>query len=86
MAALTRKQLADLDVVFRHARRAREYLNNPAVAVARRGGVATTTLHYTRADGSVLYEVNKEYGSDLTGLDTAIAVLESFIANNSGGL
>ena len=84
MANLTRKQLAELDLAFRHARRAHDYLTRPDVAVARKGQPATTTLHYTRADGSTLYEVNKEYGSDLTGLETAMSVLESFIAKNRG--
>jgi hypothetical protein len=47
----------------------------PSVAVARKGGPATTTLHYTRADGSTLYEVAKDIGSDLTGLDAGIKAL-----------
>ena len=77
---LTKKARDDLRFVLRNAERAHIYISSPNIAVARKGGPATTTLHYTRADGSALYEVDKEIGSDLTGLKSAIAALATFIA------
>jgi hypothetical protein len=44
--------------------------------------MATTTLHYTRADGKTLYEVNKEIGSEFIMLSTAISKLKDFIAEH----
>jgi hypothetical protein len=84
MARLTRKQTKSLEFALRHAVRALEYVMSPDVAIARKGGAATTTLHYTRADGAVLYEVCKDIGSDLTGLPTAVAELRTFLATNGG--
>jgi len=79
MATLTRKQRAAIEYALRNAERARAYLFSDSVAIARKGGVATTSLHYARVDGAVLYEVEKAYGSDLTGLDSAIGALRSFL-------
>jgi len=64
---------------LQHAERARAFLRSPAIAVCRKGGPATTTLHYTRADGSTLYEISTDLGSDLQGLDTTIAELRRFL-------
>lgn len=84
MAKLTRRQLTDLEHVLYHAKRAQAYLADPSVAVCRSGGPATTSLHYTRADGTggSLYPVDKEIGSDLTGLPESIRLLESFLTPN----
>lgn len=79
MAKLTHKQTAKLETVLYHLKRAQKYLGQAKIAIAQRDTMATTTLHYTRADGSVLYEVNKEYGSDLTGLADGIRMLEMFV-------
>ena len=76
---LTLKQRRSIEFALRHAERAYAYIMADSMAVARKGGMATTTLHYTRADGSTLYEVAKDIGSDLTGLPTAIAELRSFL-------
>lgn len=67
--AMTKKDRARIDRAIGHLTRAINFINDPRTAVAFKGGMATTTLHYTRADGAVLYEVSKEIGSDLTGLE-----------------
>lgn len=76
---LTQKQIKQLDTVLYHLERANKYLMNPELATAMRCRMATTTLHYTRGDGKVLYEVEKEYGSDLVGLRDGIRLLRLFI-------
>lgn len=79
---LTKKAREELRAILRNAERAREYIHSDRVAVCRRDTQATTTRHYTRADGSVLYEVERAYGSDLVGLDVAIDRLASFLATH----
>lgn len=84
MAKLTRKQTEALQATLYHLKRAEKYIHDPLTAVTRRCSVATTTLHYTRADGSVLYEVDREIGSDLTGLREGIRRLERFLSGPTG--
>ena len=79
MAKLTRKQVSRIGYALRNAERAHAYIMRADRAVAIKGGIATTTLHYTRADGAVLYEVDKQIGSDLCGLESCIAELKSFL-------
>jgi len=76
---MTKAARRELEAVLRNAVRAREYVMAEGTAVCRRRTMATTTLDYTRADGSVLCEVQRAYGSDLCGLDTAIQRLEGFL-------
>jgi hypothetical protein len=82
MPRLTRKQARHLQQAVDHLTRAINYLAWPNVVVARRGDRPTTTLHYTRPDGAVLYEVNKDIGSDLTGLEMGRKALVDFLAAN----
>ena len=82
MSKLTKNDRIALRIVLLHAERAKSFLDDPQIAVARRGTIATTTLHYSRADGSTLYEINKEYGSNLTGLESAIERLGHFLATH----
>ena len=79
MAKLTRSARHELEAVLRNLQRGERYLFKPDTAIAVKGGVATTTLHYTRPDGAVLYEVVKEYGSDLCGIVTARERLEQIL-------
>jgi len=78
---LTRKLQKRIEYALRNAERAEAYIMSKDVAVCRRESFASTTLHYTRADGGILYEVERAYGSDLTGLQSAIAELRSIIAS-----
>jgi len=69
MSHLTGKQKRQIQRAIDHLDRAIEFIRSPRVAVAIREKMATTTLHYTRAlDGAILYEIDKEIGSDLCGL------------------
>ncbi len=82
MAKLTKAQQRHLQRALAHAERAHAYLMSDQIAVARKDRAATTTLHYTRSDGSTLYEVQKEYGSDLTGLADCIADLKALLSSS----
>ena len=63
--------------VLAHLHRVRTYLLKPDVAICRKGnGQATTTLHAVRPDGVTFYEIEKEIGSELALLFTAIDHLE----------
>ena len=79
MSKLTKKQTAELESILRRLNQASAYLMADDVAVCRKGGVASTTLHYTRQDGSVLYEVNKQTGSQLCQLQEGMRQLLNFI-------
>lgn len=83
MAKLTKTQKTELHEALRALERARRYLCNPGTAVARRCPRATTALHYTRADGTVLYEVTKDSGSDLVGLFDGIDRLRRFLETDA---
>lgn len=77
---LTRKQRRTLEHVLADAQRAQMFLHRADVAVGRVSQHATTTLHFTRADGQAFYAVDKHYGSDLVGLQSAIESLRAFLA------
>jgi hypothetical protein len=79
MARFTGKQRREIERAIGHLQRAAKFLAQPRVAVATRDDRATTTAHYTRADGGVLYEINKEIGSDLCGLDMGLRALRDLI-------
>ncbi len=71
MAKFTKVQRRALEQALYHLKRGREYLKQTSVVVAVRSEHATTTLHYTRGDGAVLYPIDKQIGSDLAGFDFA---------------
>jgi hypothetical protein len=81
MAKLTNRQRKALADVLYDLRRVQRYLDAHAVCI--KGGAATTTLHYTRQDGTVLYEVEKWIGSELAIFPTAIANLHNFLFTDS---
>lgn len=79
MSKLTKKQRTAIEYALRNAERAFMFIQSGHIVVARKGGPATTTLHYARADGSTLYEIDKQIGSDLTGLENTIKALSDFL-------
>jgi len=79
MANLTRKQRESLETILYHAKRAERYVRQPNISIARKGGMASTTLHCVNQQGTVLYEVDKEIGSDLCGLYDAVRSLDRFL-------
>jgi hypothetical protein len=88
VAKLTIKQRKALERVLYDIRRAKAYIDRPDTVVCGRSDMATTTLHYTRGDGTggALYALNKEYGSDLCGMESAERALQAFIANHMGAV
>ena len=80
MAKLTKAQRASIERALYHANRANAYIMAPDLALCRRERFATTTLHYTRGDGAILYEVAK-HSSHLVGLPDAIRDLERILAD-----
>jgi hypothetical protein len=77
--AMTKKQLKQLEDIQMLLLRSQAWLMSDGIAVARAGNQATTDLHFVRPDGATLYPVDKEIGSDLALLHTAIAKLNQFI-------
>ena len=81
MARLTRAQRREVETAIGELRRGMGFIANPRIAVGHLGRApATTTLHFTRADGATFYAINKEIGSDLCGFDFAIRALRRLLA------
>jgi hypothetical protein len=79
MAKLTLKQRGALNSILMDASRANAYIMSPETAVCYRKDRSTTTLDYTRPDGAVLTEAQREYGSLLCRLPEAIRKLQAFL-------
>ena len=84
MAKLTKKDRAALESVLQNAERAERYIMREDIAVCRVGKQpATTTREFTRScDDRKLYEVERAYGSDLCGMQTAIGKLRDFLRSH----
>ena len=80
---LTQKQAAHLRLILNDLERAHAYINKPTTILAVVKGMATTTLDFTLPGGRAAFEVDKEIGSNLTGLAMGISKLTHFLANNS---
>ena len=83
MGRLTGKQVQTIENALYHLDRATRYIFAPQNAVCVRGTRADTTLHYTRADGQTMYEVQREYGSDLCGIRDARRALQAMLDLNT---
>lgn len=81
MARMTKAQRGQLEAALYHAKRALAYIDRDNIAVCLKGDKATTTLHYTREDGSSLYPLCKDIGSDLCGLQDAVRILQNILTN-----
>ena len=79
MAKLTKKDAAELIRIITQAERAQNYILSDRIAVCTRDRLASTTLHYSRADGASLFEVAKDIGSEFCLLSTAIRNLKQFV-------
>lgn len=83
MARLTKADRKTLADALRNAERAANYVFSDHIAVARVSNTATTTLDFKReCDDRTLYEVEREYGSDLCGLRNAIDILGHYLATH----
>ena len=77
---MLKRDRRELELIMLDLKRAHDYIQSQRVAVCIIGGVATTTLHMTRPmDGAVFYEVNKQTGSQLTGLAEGMRKLERML-------
>lgn len=88
MAKLSKKKMDELWRILKHFQRASDYIQRPDVSVTHKSKHATTVLHFTRPEPPAalrqgepyaLYEVDKQIGSDLTGLEEGIRTLTHFI-------
>ena len=74
---LTKKASRNLQRILEHARRAQAFLADPSIEVCRKS-TPTTTLHFVRGDEGMC-PIDKNVGSNLTGLEDAIKGLEDFL-------
>ena len=81
MARLTKQQRTTLALAERHLTRALDFIMSERIAVARVERQATTTLHYVRPDGTALYSIAKDIGSDLTGLPEGLRHVRALLDN-----
>lgn len=81
MAKLTRDQRRRLERAEISLKRVRAFIMRPDIALCRRDRMATTTLHYSRADGTHLSEINREHGSELCFIDTALSELAGLLGS-----
>lgn len=82
MGKITKYQQKELSLVLNNIGRTIEFIEQDTIAICRRDSTATTTLHYTRDDGCVLYEINKRLGSKLVSLWQAEDTLKTFLEQN----
>lgn len=71
MAKLTKEQTKILEIILYDIERAIDYIMADNLAICNREKYASTTLHYTRQDGKVLYEVAK-HSSNIVGFQQAM--------------
>jgi hypothetical protein len=86
MAALTRKQTAEIEAALTALLRAKAFIDSPHIAICRASDAATTTLHYTKQSAggpAALYPITKEAGSDWCLADDAARRLTAFLRNHT---
>lgn len=76
---MTKAFRRELQRVQRDLRRGLDYIDRADVVVAKVGNAATTTLHYVRPDGQTLYSIDKEIGSDLVFLRSALVSIDHLL-------
>ena len=72
---MLKREERQLESALHNLERVQSYLLRDDVLVCRRQSHASTTLHFTNDQGDICYAVNKEIGSDLALLRTAIRQL-----------
>jgi hypothetical protein len=82
MAKLTKAQHKALSAVLYHAKRAQDYIQKPKIVITCEEVYASTTLHCVSKAGTILYPLDKNIGSDITGLYDATHLLERFLNDN----
>jgi hypothetical protein len=80
MAKLTKRQKNDIQQIIKHLQRGQSLIDSDSISVCRKKEQETTSLDFVRkSDGSVLYEIDKEIGSNLTGFPEAARLLHIFL-------
>ena len=80
MAKLTKLQRRTIQTALDHAQAAFSYVMSDRTAVCAVMEHASTTRHFSRiCDARVLYEVEKEYGSNLCRLAASIKTLQDML-------
>lgn len=83
MAKLSRAQRNELENIQRQLAQALAFIAKPDLALCKKGGFASTTMHMTRqADNAVLYEINKDIGSEFALAHAAQHNLNGFLERN----
>ena len=75
---LTLQARNELHTLLDRLTQAQEMIRNPRTVVCVRSH-GTTTLDYKRPDGTSVYEIDKDIGSDLTGLYDGIELIHRFL-------
>lgn len=76
---LLKRDRAALARVLEKLERGQAFILNSQTIVARRKSVATTTLDMGNAQGDVCQAIDKEIGSELALLHTAISQLRAYL-------
>ena len=80
---LTNKQILTLNDTVYHLERALSYINKDSTVVGMKNGSAGSDCFKNDKENFTISLINKEYGSNLTGLSMGIDKLKQFIDYNS---
>ena len=77
---ISKKDFNKLCNILNNLHKGVEFILRKDISVARISDQATTSLHFTRAvDSKILYEIEKEIGSDLCYLYNSEKLLRDFV-------
>jgi len=81
MSKLTKTQIKEIQIIIDKMERANKILYSDKITVCKTENKATTNLHYTRnADDKIIYEINKEVGSEICFYNDCLSKLKYFIS------
>jgi hypothetical protein len=72
----TKKHIQELESIRANLVRGIEYLKEPRIIICTQVGGGTTLAYHRQSDGTTIEPVNKEYGSNITGLYEALRKLD----------
>jgi len=76
---LTKKQQRQVEGALAELKEGMAFLMQPDILLCRKTSTASTTLHFSNAQGEHCYSFNKECGSKFQILQNGIRSLENFI-------
>ena len=80
---LTNKQIEQLEQIAYHLNRAQKFLNQQDVIVGKKRSLTSKDGYTNKGDDLAIYPIDKEIGSNLTGLSMGIDRLLLFIQSNT---